>query len=299
MQPLFLKKKTQSYDHSFQLQHVQVPHMYDKWHYHYEIELNLPLTGKGTRYVGDSIESFEGPDLVLVGSELPHVWKNSSIYYEGRPNLKVEVINFFFLPDFAGKDFIELPEVNPVKNLFKEARRGLKFFGQTRKVVVEKMKHLVMQDESRRFFELLDILFFLAESKEKVPLASSGFTSIPKDRDLDKINKIYDFVIHNFKQKITLEQVADLANMSEAAFCRYFKNTTRKTLMQYVNEIRTGYACKLLLDDQLTIARICYESGFTNLSNFNRHFKSITGFSPHAYKQKHLNSRSESLQDPI
>ncbi len=299
MQPLFLKKKTQSYDHSFQLQHVRVPHMYDKWHYHYEIELNLALNGSGTRYVGDSIQSFKGPDLVLVGAELPHVWKNDEIYYEGRKDLKVEVINFFFLPDFAGKDFVNLPEVKPVRKLFEDARRGLKFSGKTRELVVEKMQHLVRQDEGRRFFELLDILYYLAESEERVPLASPGFISTPKDRDLDKINKVYDYVIHNFKQKISLEDVADLANMTVAAFCRYFKNTTRKTLVQYINEIRTGYACKLLLDDQLTIAQICFESGFNNLSNFNRKFKSITGYSPKDYKQKHLKSKSESVVDPV
>ncbi len=293
MQPLFLKKKTQSFDSSFQIQHARVSHMYDSWHYHYELELNLALTGEGTRYVGDSIESFDGPDLVLVGPELPHVWRNDSRYYQNEPGLKVEVINFFFLPDFAGEGFLDLPELKPIKNLFDKARRGLKFYGNTRSTVAKKMQHLVTQDEGRRFIELLDILFVLAESTECSPLASPGFISTPKDKDLDKINKVYDYVINNFRDKISLEDVAEVANMSVAAFCRYFKNTTRKTLVQFINEIRTGYACKLLLDDKMTINQICYESGFNNLSNFNRKFKSITGYSPKDYKQKHLNSKLE------
>jgi len=293
MQPLFLKKKTKSYNCSFQIQHAVVPHMYDSWHYHHELELNLVLTGTGTRFVGDSVESFTGPDLVLVGPELPHVWRNDPMYYKNDPDVSVEVINFFFLPDFAGSSFFDLPELKSVKDLLNEAARGLKFYGETRSLVAEKMKAMVSLDEGRKLLELIEILYMLSGSHEKTTLASPGFVYAPKDKDMDKINMIYNHIINNFKNRIILEDVAAIANMNVTAFCRYFKTTTKKTLVQFVNEIRIGYACKLLLDDKLNITEICFECGFNNLSNFNRQFKNTTGYSPKEYKIKHVKMNAQ------
>ena len=284
MQALYLKKNTRSHESSFKMNHAIVPHMYDQWHYHQELEINLILKGSGTRFVGDNIQSFTDEDLVLVGSNLPHVWKNDAVYYEGLPELYADVINIHFLPDFAGKDFFQMPEMQAVSDLLERSKRGIRFKGKCKKAIKEMMVNMQGQPDGEKLLTLLQILNLMAHSHETEMLSTSGFSKAYKDSNLEKINRIYDYIINNFSHEISLAQVASLAHMNEAAFCRYFKNATKKTFTQFVNETRIGYACKLLIDGNLNVSQICYECGFNNISNFNRQFKRITGKTPQAYQ---------------
>ncbi len=284
MQALYLKKNTRSHESSFKMNHAIVPHMYDQWHYHQELEINLILKGSGTRFVGDNIQSFNDEDLVLVGANLPHVWKNDPIYYEGLPDLYADVINIHFLTDFAGKDFFLMPEMQAVKDLLETSKRGIRFNGECKKRIKEKMIAMQTMPDGDKLLTLFQILNLMAHSNDIEKLSTAGFTNAYKDSNLEKINRIYDYIINNFSQEISLAQVAALAHMNEAAFCRYFKNATKKTFTHFVNETRIGYACKLLIDGNLNVSQICYESGFNNISNFNRQFKRITGKTPQMYQ---------------
>lgn len=284
MQALYLKKNTRSHESSFKMNHAIVPHMYDQWHYHQELEINLILKGSGTRFVGDNIQSFYDDDLVLVGANLPHVWKNDVIYYEGLPNLYADVINIHFLPDFAGKDFFLMPEMQAVNELLERAKRGIRFKGNCKILIKEKMIAMQTMPDGEKLLSLLQILNLMAHNREVEMLSTAGFSNSYKDSNPEKINRIFDFIINNFHQEISLADVASLAHMNEAAFCRYFKNATKKTFTQFVNETRIGYACKLLIDGNKNVSQICYESGFNNISNFNRQFRRITGKTPQMYQ---------------
>ncbi len=290
MHPLYLKKNTKSFEQSFQMNHARVPHTYDIWHYHQELELNAIIKGTGTRFIGDHVGAFSDGDTVLVGSNLPHVWRNDKEYYSGREDVQAELMNFFFLEDFAGKDFFQLPELQPIQNLLLTATQGIRIYGRTGEVVQRKMKKIFRLTPGERVIALMQILNIIAHSDELELLASPGFINSYQASNTDRINKVYNFIMNNFLENLSLEQAADVASMNPAAFCRYFKRVTQKSFVQFLNEIRIGYACKLLLDEKLTVSQICYESGFNNLSNFNKQFKTTTHKTPQEYKLQHHNS---------
>ncbi len=292
MHPLYLKKNTKSFEQSFQMQHARVPHTYDTWHYHQELELNAIIKGTGTRFIGDHVGAFSDGDTVLVGSNLPHVWRNDKEYYQGQEDLQAELMNFFFLEDFAGKDLFQLPELQPIQNLLRTATQGIRIYGRTGEIVQRKMKKVFRLTAGERVIALMQILNIIAHSDELELLASPGFIHSYQASNTARINKVYNFIMNNFLENISLEQAADIASMNPAAFCRYFKRVTQKSFVQFLNEIRVGYACKLLLDEKLTVSQICYESGFNNLSNFNKQFKATTHKTPQEYKFQHQNSFS-------
>lgn len=286
MQPLFLKKNTRTHDQSFYVKEAIVPHMYSLWHYHQEIEINLVMKGTGTRFVGDHMENFSDQDLVMVGSNLPHVWKNDPGYFENNSSLYAHVINLQFQEDFAGKELMALPEFKYISNLVKKSNLGIRFYGQTYDEVAARMQRMVHLTGFDRLSELLNVLHILATSEEYYCLSKDGFMKRNNPFQVDKINRVYDFTLNNFTQPITIDDVAAIANMNPSAFCRFFKQVMHKTFVHFLMELRIGYACKLLINNDDTVARICYASGFQNLSNFNRQFREMTGKSPMQYRKE-------------
>lgn len=288
MLPLFLKKNTRSFEQSFYIGKFSVNHTYDIWHNHSELEFLHVLNGSGTRFIGDSIESFSSGDLVLVGSNLPHVWRSDKIYYEGVPEIQAELILTQFTKDFAGKDFFSLPEMISVQELLEDSNQGLQILGKTRENVSERLVKLVAMDGGEKLLEFIQILNYISKTKEYRKLSSIGFVDSYQSKGSNRINKVHDFIMNNFMEDITLKEAADIANMNETAFCRYFKTTTLKTFTQFLNEVRIGYACRLLLHEDLNISGIGYECGFKNISYFNRVFKNSLGITPQQYQRKHL-----------
>jgi AraC-like DNA-binding protein len=287
MLPLFLKKNTKSYEQSFYIEKFSVPHTYDIWHNHIELEFLHIIKGSGTRFIGDSIEAFGDGDLVLVGPNLPHVWRSDKIYYENNPDLKIELILTQFLKDFAGKDFFNLPEMTALREFLDDAAQGVQVLGETRALVSKKLIDLTLSTGGEKLLEFLSILNFIAKTKEYKVLSSLGFIDSYQSKGADRINKVHDYIMNNFTEDISLQQAADIANMNETAFCRYFKTTTLKTFTQFLNEVRIGYACKLLLHQKLNISSVGYESGFKNISYFNRVFKNALGITPQEYQKRH------------
>lgn len=288
MRPTFLKKNTKTFERSFFVNHAIVPHFYDVWHFHQELELNYVLRGKGTRFVGDHIEGFSDGDMVLVGANLPHVWRNDKAYYQGDGELFSEAIIFQFLENFAGNEFFFLPELQQIDQLFHLARRGIKIQGKTRDQVGKKMQTLLQLNSGERFIELISILNLIAYSGELQPLSSTGFLQTLEKVNNERINQVYEYVMNHFLEDISLEKAAQIANMNVAAFCRFFKTTTKKTFVQFLTDIRIGYACKLLQDTNMNINQVCYESGFNNISHFNRKFRQFTAKTPQEYRCDHL-----------
>ena len=137
-----------------------------------------------------------------------------------------------------------------------------------------------------RLISLLQLLNILADSNEYELLSSAGVSG-QNDKDSDRLNKVFDYVITHFKEGIQLEKVADIANMSYSGFCRYFKNRTKKNFSHFVNEIRVGYSCKRLMESDISVSNVCYEAGFNNLTNFNEQFKKIVKVTPYQFNQQH------------
>jgi AraC-like DNA-binding protein len=250
------------------------------WHFHDELELTLIIKSTGSRMVGDSIDSFKEGDLVLLGKNLPHTWRNDS-----SPLSEALVIHFF--EDFLGEKFFNIPEMYKIKRLLNRSGRGLSISGNTSKKVVGLMKKMENNTGSQNIIHLLTILQELAESEEVEEISSEGFANSMSLTDSDRLKRVYEYIMNHFDEDLNLNKAAAVANMSPSAFSRYFKSRTRKSFTQFVIEMKISYCCKLLINEKLSIADVCYRSGFQNLSNFNQHFKDITGLTPKRYQTLH------------
>ena len=283
MRPILLQKNTKSSLQSFIARHAHVPHLYNIWHYHQELELMYVIKSQGTRFVGDSIQPFFQGDMVLVGSNVPHFWQNEEIYFQGDPHVEAECILIQFLDNFLGEAF-DLPEMLHISKLFQRALHGIQFYGETKEKAGFLLHQIVKENGENKIIELVQLLDLFARSNEFRLLSELPY-QFRTQASSERIQDVCEYILNNFRGSISLPEVAAIANMTEPAFCRYFKRSTQKTLLQFITELRISHACKLLLSREYTIGEICYEAGFNNLSNFNRVFKRITRQTPREYQQ--------------
>lgn len=268
---------------SFLVREFNVPFFEAPLHFHPVYELTLITESRGKRFIGDHISDFGVGDLVFIGPSLPHFYRCTNDYYKNDSALRARAIIIQHSENFLGEDFFSIPEMKQVKKLFDNSIHGVSFHGKTRKKVIKRMKKIRTAKGIEKLTQFLSILDILAGSTEYDLLAKQKILG-QNFQDCMRMNKIYEYIMDNFLKRITVKEVADQINMSESAFCRYFKKKTRKTFVSFLNEVKIGYASKLLLEENLNITQICYESGFENVSNFNRQFKSITKLTPSKYK---------------
>jgi transcriptional regulator GlxA family with amidase domain len=170
-----------------------------------------------------------------------------------------------------------------------KAKRGLQITGAPRQIVANLLEQLlVVPDGTQRIILMIEALAAIAGSKQFEMLSSIGFRPDNVDVESERINAIYEYSIKNFRRKIQLEEIAEVANISPNSFCRYFKSRTRKTYSQFLIELRVGHACKLLIENNQCLKRLCYESGFNNFTSFHKYFKTITGKSPLNYQKEFM-----------
>ena len=250
------------------------------WHYHPEIELVYVNGGSGKRQIGSHVSCYNDGDLALIGSNLPHCGFTDAL--TGNESETVVQMK----SDFLGNDFFDIPEMKKILDLFEMAKGGIAFSGRTKKIIGSKMEILEYQPDFQRLLSILNILNDLANSKDLVMLNAEGFSLKTEVKDNDRINKVFNYVKTNFREEISLDEMADLVSMTVPSFCRYFKKITNKTFVQFVNEYRLTHASKLLAEQPLTITEVCFECGFNNFSHFNKSFKSFTGQSPSQYRNQ-------------
>ncbi|WP_019991261.1 AraC family transcriptional regulator [Rudanella lutea] len=284
MKPQLLKVPLLA-DNSFSVRRDVTPYFYNRWHYHPEIELVYIESGSGTQFVGDSIQHFGPGDVLLVGANLPHYWRCDEVYFARQEGLFAQATVVHFRPDFWGDVFMGLPENRLLGGLLEKARQGLRVQGHCRDQVVAGLRHLAGSAGIDRLIRLLQILALLAQSDELEVLCRNGYSPVFDDADTDRINQIYAYSLANFGRKISLDEIAAVANISPNSFCRYFKSRNRKSYSQFLLELRIQHACKLLMEGNLSVAQVCYESGFNQFSGFNKYFRQITGKSPTEYRR--------------
>jgi AraC-like DNA-binding protein/quercetin dioxygenase-like cupin family protein len=278
MKPLLRKISLQS-DSSFSVQHYSAPHFYNHWHFHPELELILVQEGTGTRLIGDNVEPLKKGELVFLGSNLPHLLRSDDACALS------ESVVIHVLEDFAGKDFMHMPEMRNIKDLFYRAQRGLIFEGKTRKIVTDMLIKLQEQKGIERLIGFLTIFKTLAASTETRTLSKIGANNFIPPTDTARINQIYAYVLSHFAENLTVEKMAHISNLSTTSFCRYFKKCSNKTFMDFLIEIRIGYACKQLIETDKPVGQISVEAGYNSISNFNSFFKKTTKLTPLAYQK--------------
>lgn len=283
-----VQKSPISENHAFEVKYLISPHFDPNWHFHSEYQLFTVINGTGTRFVGDHVNPFKKNDLVFTGPNLPHLWQSDPEYFSGDKELWTEGVVVYFHENFIGNDFLHKHETYKIKQLFAKAQRGMEIVGETAEKSKSLMLELVEAEDFDRILILLNLLNLLANSAEYNLLATEGYSNLLEEAESDRMNKVHAYVMKNFREKVSLEEVAAIANMSPSSFSRYFKMHANKPFTDFLAEIRIGYACKLLIERNVSISEACYESGFNTLSNFNRQFKEITNHSPLQYRKKYM-----------
>jgi AraC-like DNA-binding protein len=288
-----LQKLPLTFGSSFLIDRFESPYFETPWHYHQEVEIVLCDGGFGKKFVGNHVSDYVEGDLAILGSNLPHWYRADDTCYQHQ---KPASIVIHFLDDCFGEFFFELSEMTEIKRFLETAKLGIEFYGETRVKIREKIQNLLKADKVVRMLGLIEILHQMSCSKEYRFLSENAIVGISK-KDSERMNEVFDYVLKNFKNDINLSEIASKTRFSEAAFCRYFKLRTQKTFVEFVNEIRIEYACKLLAEHDLNILEICYESGFKNLSNFNRQFRKFTNNNPKTYRQQLIQQKQFRLLD--
>jgi AraC-like DNA-binding protein len=288
------QKITLNDEKSFDVRKWQLSGFHCDYHYHPEYELKYVIESEGKRFVGDSVGNFKAGDLVLLGPNLPHYWKNDPQYYKNEEQNSSAYI-ILFSENFLGNDFFKTPELNKVDDMLSKSKGGIRFPKANKSNIPDKINELIEAEGAKRVLIMLDILVELANFKKHKILAKDFshefFIQNIKSGSFGRMQRVHEFIIENFHNQISIETVADIASMSTHSFCKYFKKSTKKTFTRFLNEVRVCHAKKLLIEDNETIAQICFDSGFNNLSYFNRQFKLITNHTPREYKSLYFSKQ--------
>ncbi len=251
------------------------------WHYHPELELTLISKGKGTRFVGDAIESYTAFDLVLLGGNLPHHWV--SIQDEKTSFQEASVFQF------DASLFLQFPECSDFRSLFKSARRGVRFTNPDQDVI-----NTIMDFENlspvAQLGRLMGILQCLSEEKRQVQLASEKYLNkLLADNSVSKISRTTNYILEHLDKKLTVDQMAEYTHMAPQSFCRWFKKLSGHSFVTFVNKTRIERSGQLLLTSHLRVQEVAFSCGYESLAHFNRTFKKYKGMSPKEFRKTYQN----------
>jgi len=274
----FIPLKTNS---SYIVREFHAPNLTYPLHQHPQYEISLVIQGEGTRIIGDHVDQFSPGDLVLVGPDLPHRW----LTHTDLPNSIHNIIIQMGIP-FLGKGFLEREEMLTIRQLFDLSARGIQFYGADAKRAAGMVAELAVLHDFAGIMKLLDIIYLLSTTKSYRILSGSGFLMDQSLKGYDSINLVLNHLMENYTREISLDEVAGLVRMNKSAFAHFFKKRTNLNFSVYVNDLRISHSVSLLIQSHLSISEICYQSGFNNLSYFNRVFLLKYGISPKKYREK-------------
>lgn len=258
-------------------------------HYHAQLELTLITEGTGVRFFGNHVESFADGDLILVGANVPHVWRNDEFYYKVGSPLSVGAISIFFEETLVGDKLMMLNEFKAIGNLIKQSKRGVKITGELKKKIATTLKSMAnthahsVVNPAEQLLGFLNMLHEISISKEVIYLMDEPWHYTEKHQE--KLKDIYEYLLSNLSRDISMAEVAEKVSFHPVSLGRFIKQHTGKTFVQVLNSMRINYACKLLQESDASIPVICNQSGFNNVANFVRQFKEFTGNTPLKYKK--------------
>jgi AraC-like DNA-binding protein len=249
------------------------------WHYHPEYEIVYIVGTNGMRHIGDHITRYTDSDLAFIGPNIPH------LNFDYDANEVHEKVVIQLREDFLGTSFLAAPELASIKSLFERARTGLVFGETTKERVGQKLLYLTTVRGFEQLMVLLEVFKILSESTDTTPLSIQPLASAQAFREQERLMKVYHFVEQHYAQPIDFQSILAVVHLSDAAFCRYFKRLTGLTFTAFLNQYRISKAKQFLLQGQ-SVSEACFQSGFENLSYFNRKFRALTGENPLQFKKR-------------
>ncbi|MDX5418073.1 MAG: AraC family transcriptional regulator [Hymenobacteraceae bacterium] len=261
------------------------PYFYDKLHQHPEIQLSCLLKGEGKLIVGDYIGRFQPGELYLLGRNVPHVFRSDQVYYGADSKLESHGLIVFFDTEAVGSVFWEAEELQEAKRYFDSLKGCYRLRGMNKDALIQEVIQLKNKSGLDKVLGGLRILRMLMQKADLERLNLDDRVKDLTEREGRRMDLVLQFLVEQSHRAIPLEEAAAVASLSKEAFCRFFKERTRKTFTAFLNEMRISNACQLLLKEETTVAGVAYTVGFSNLSHFNRVFKSIVGCSPKVYRE--------------
>ena len=280
MKPI-IQKLPLTADTSFIAKTFRTPNFEVGWHQHIEYELILFTEGSGLSFIGNYVGEFKTGDVFFIGSNVPHSFKKQ----EATQIAGAVVVQF--TDDFWGKYFMGIPENSMLKELFTLSMNGIIYTGESSSPLGETIKKLEQATGFSRISILCECLQQMLDEKKKITLSTRQM-ALQNGKYKQRLDDTFHYTITNFKQQITLAEIARVANMSITAFCSYFKRSTKKSYIEFLNEIRIGYACTLLQDTDKSVIDVCYESGFNTTVNFNKQFLKNKKTTPGKFRSRFL-----------
>lgn len=278
-----------AHDKSVIADQFSLPYFYPYLHRHKETQLTWIQQGEGTLIAGNNMHPFEPGDVFLLGANLPHLFKSNPEYFENETEGAISALSIFFNPDGILAALFDLPEMRAYKLFLNQHQQGFKVPNADIEKIIDKLTGLRDTNGGDQLVQFIQLMKELSGISEQLqPLSSYGNLPGITDSEGIRIGNIYNYIIQNYTQAITLDNVAKAAFMTSESFCRYFKKHTGNTFITFLNEVRVNEACKMLTANKSdSIASVAYKCGFKSITNFNRVFRSVTGNSPREYMENY------------
>lgn len=291
-------------EYSFSTESIELPYFKSKWHFHEKVEIIYIYDSAGMGFIGDGSTMYSKSVVSIIGSSVPHVWLNRKEYYKPDSGLVAKGIVIKFKEDFLGETFLKLNGLQLINDLiYNRSKRGILYKNRAKGKIAKLIKEIVNKtSDFERILLLLRVLQEMAITTDFHYVSSMCYSNMTKSFDHERLDKVFKYVMEHYNEKIELNEIAQIANLSPSAFCKFFKSRTLKTFTKFLNEVRIGHACKLLMDENVKVNEACYMSGFQYLSNFYKQFEAIHHMTPLEFKKRFFNIEEYSkphLQDKI
>lgn len=266
-----------------------LPHYYNHLHRHREVQIEWVVEGSGMLIAGNYMQRFASGDIYIIGANQSHIFKSDNVYFDTEEKKQIHSISIFFDPSHLSKNILSLPEMVGVKRFVDGLHNGFQIPERNHDIVKSTITAIKKSSETPRVAAFITLLHLLSTIGNLKPLATNNNEQIISEVEGIRMDQIFQYLVTNYKNHISLAEISGIANLTPQAFCRYFKKHTDKTFVGFLNEVRINEACKMIVSGKFDgFSDVSYQTGFDNVTNFNRVFKKTMGKSPSEYQRDFL-----------
>jgi YesN/AraC family two-component response regulator len=270
-----------------------LPYYYNHLHRHREVQIEWVVEGSGMLIAGNYMQRFEAGDVYIIGANQSHIFKNDESYFDPEQKKQVHSVSIFFNPNHFLGNILNLPEMASLKKFVDGLHNGFQIPESSAETIKRTISEVMHNKESQRVASFINLLHLFSTARNMKPLATNNSEQIISDVEGIRMDQIFQYLVTNYKNHISLTEISEVANLTPQAFCRYFKKHTDKTFVSFLNEVRVNEACKIIVSGKFdSFSDISYQTGFDNVTNFNRVFKKMMGKSPREYHRDFRNKLS-------
>ena len=274
-----------------------LPYFYNYLHRHQEAQVTLIIKGEGTLIAGNYTQPFKEGEIYVIGANQPHMFKGEARYFENQQEKNIHAIHIFFDHEQALQGLFALPEMESVRKLLQLSANSLQLPAAHAEKAAADIRNIARLTGAERLLAFVGMLVYFSKRVKDWKSLSTGFSrSAYSDSEGLRMNDIYQYTLEHYAENISLGKIAAIAHLTTYAFCKYFKKHTRKTYLEFLNEIRINVACKKIINGDFdSIAAVAYATGYNNPVTFNRVFRKVTGMSPSSYAKDYRFSSTRNL----